>query len=101
MSVTVRIPTILRPYTDNKSTVELAVSGNLTDVLTALESAAPGISARVLDDAGIVVCRKHDHWKAWELLRNLCEQAQATGFRQLDVHQHQVDFGMLLQLAPE
>lgn len=52
MSITVRIPTILRPYTDNQSTVELAATGSLADVLTALEAAAPGISARVLDDTG-------------------------------------------------
>lgn len=52
MSVSVRIPTILRTYTDNQSTVALEVEGTLADVISALEVAAPGISARILDDAG-------------------------------------------------
>ncbi|MFC6236595.1 MoaD/ThiS family protein [Longivirga aurantiaca] len=53
MSVSVRIPTILRTYTDGASevTVEPA-EDTLTSVLDALEAAAPGIKARVLDDEG-------------------------------------------------
>ena len=53
MSVSVRIPTILRTYTDGASevTVEPA-EPTLSGVLDALEAAAPGIRARVLDDAG-------------------------------------------------
>ena len=53
MSVSVRIPTILRTYTDGASdvTVEPAVD-TLAGVLEALEAAAPGIGARVLDDSG-------------------------------------------------
>jgi sulfur-carrier protein len=53
MSVSVRIPTILRTYTDGASevTVEPA-QDTLAGVLDALEAAAPGIRARVLDDAG-------------------------------------------------
>ncbi len=53
MSVSIRIPTILRTYTDgaNEVTVEPA-EDTLTSVLDALEAAAPGIKARVLDDEG-------------------------------------------------
>lgn len=53
MSVSIRIPTILRTYTDGASevTVEPA-EDTLTSVLDALEAAAPGIKARVLDDEG-------------------------------------------------
>ncbi len=53
MSVAVRIPTILRTYTDGASevTVEPA-EPTLAGVLDALEAAAPGIRGRVLDDAG-------------------------------------------------
>ena len=53
MSVTVRIPTILRTYTGGAS--ELTVSpaeDTLAAVIEALEVAAPGIRARVLDDTG-------------------------------------------------
>lgn len=51
MSVSVRIPTILRTYTDGKSEVT-ADGDTLSAVLTSLESNHPGISARILDDAG-------------------------------------------------
>ena len=51
MSVTVRVPTILRTYTGGAS--EVAVEGGtLSEVVAALEAAHPGISARVLDDDG-------------------------------------------------
>ncbi len=51
MSVTVRVPTILRQYTGGAS--EVAVEGaTLGEVLTALDAANPGIGARVLDDEG-------------------------------------------------
>ncbi len=53
MAVKVRIPTILRTYTDGAS--EVAVEPGeptLSSLLDALEAAAPGIRARVLDDAG-------------------------------------------------
>ena len=53
MSVSVRIPTILRTYTGGES--ELSVEpaeDTLAGVIEALEAAAPGIRARVLDDAG-------------------------------------------------
>ena len=51
MSVTVRVPTILRQYTGGTS--EVPVEGaTLSEVLTALDAAHPGIGARVLDDEG-------------------------------------------------
>ncbi|MCU4747419.1 MULTISPECIES: ubiquitin-like small modifier protein 1 [Streptomyces] len=51
MSVTVRIPTILRTYTGGRSEVT-ADGGTLRDVLADLEKNHPGIAARVLDDQG-------------------------------------------------
>ncbi len=51
MSVTVRVPTILRTYTGGAA--EVVVEGaTLAQVVAALESAHPGIAARVLDDDG-------------------------------------------------
>ena len=51
MSVTVRVPTLLRAYTAGAS--EVAVEGDtLAEVVSALEAAHPGIAARVLDDEG-------------------------------------------------
>jgi len=57
MSVTVRIPTILRTYTNGNAEVQVdptatEAGATLAGVLTALEGEAPGISARVLDDDG-------------------------------------------------
>jgi hypothetical protein len=53
MSVTVRIPTILRSYTGGASEVSVeAEQSDLAGVLVALESQAPGISGRILDDEG-------------------------------------------------
>ena len=51
MSVSVRIPTILRAYTQGAAQVS-ADGGTLTDVIEALEVAHPGIKARVLDEDG-------------------------------------------------
>ena len=51
MSVSVRIPTILRNYTGGTGEVT-ADGGTLADVLNSLESNHPGIRARILDDAG-------------------------------------------------
>jgi molybdopterin synthase sulfur carrier subunit len=51
MSVTVRIPTILRTYTDGASEVP-ADGSTLAEVLDDLEAKHGGIKARVLDDAG-------------------------------------------------
>jgi len=51
VSVTVRIPTILRTYTGGAA--EVAVEGStLSEVIAALEAAHPGIAPRVLDDTG-------------------------------------------------
>ena len=53
MSVSVRIPTILRPYTGGASEVA-ADGGTLAEVIDALEVAHPGLRARVLDDDGAI-----------------------------------------------
>ncbi|MGW1198635.1 MoaD/ThiS family protein [Streptomyces sp. NPDC002536] len=51
MSVTVRIPTILRSYT--AGAVEVTASGTtVAEVLTSLEDRFPGIRDRVTDEAG-------------------------------------------------
>jgi molybdopterin converting factor small subunit len=53
MSVSVRIPTILRTYTGGESEVTVdPAEDTLAAVIEALEVAAPGIRARVLDDTG-------------------------------------------------
>jgi molybdopterin synthase sulfur carrier subunit len=49
MTVTVRIPTILRQLTGGASEVE---AGGATDVLKSVDSAHPGVAGRVLDDDG-------------------------------------------------
>ncbi len=51
MSVSVRIPTILRTYTGGESEVT-AEGATLADVLGDLEARYTGIRARILDDAG-------------------------------------------------
>ncbi len=51
MSVSVRIPTILRTYTGGESEVD-AAGANLQAVLDDLDSSHPGIKARILDDNG-------------------------------------------------
>jgi len=51
MSVSVRIPTILRTYTGGESEVP-ASGATLGEVLDDLESRHPGIRARILDDNG-------------------------------------------------
>lgn len=53
MSVSVRIPTILRPYTGGAAQVT-AEGGTLAEVLDALDSTHPGLKERVLDDDGKV-----------------------------------------------
>ena len=53
MSVSVRIPTILRTYTGGESEVSVdPAQDTLAGVIEALEVAAPGIRARVLDESG-------------------------------------------------
>ena len=51
MSVSVRIPTILRTYTNGASEVS-ADGGTLAEVLDSLEASYPGIRGRILDDQG-------------------------------------------------
>jgi molybdopterin synthase sulfur carrier subunit len=51
MSVSVRIPTILRSYTGGAAEVS-AEAGTLREVITALNAEFPGISGKILDDAG-------------------------------------------------
>ena len=51
MSVTVRIPTTLRPMAGGKSEVEVEGS-TVGDVLESLDAAHPGFSDRLLDDDG-------------------------------------------------
>jgi molybdopterin converting factor small subunit len=51
MSVSVRIPTILRSYTGGDSEVPAAGS-TVAEVLDDLEANHPGVRARILDDAG-------------------------------------------------
>ena len=51
MSVSVRIPTILRTYTGGESEVG-AQGDTLAEVLADLEASYPGIRDRILDDQG-------------------------------------------------
>ncbi|GAA3727815.1 molybdopterin converting factor small subunit [Spinactinospora alkalitolerans] len=51
MSVSVRVPTILRTYTKDAAEVT-AEGGTLKEVLADLEANHPGIQARILDDGG-------------------------------------------------
>ncbi len=51
MSVSVRVPTILRTYTGGDS--EVSVEGDtLAEVLDHLDAAYPGIRARIVDEVG-------------------------------------------------
>lgn len=50
-TVKVRIPTILRTYTDGKSEVS-ADGSTLSEVIENLDSSYPGIKGRVLDEQG-------------------------------------------------
>lgn len=53
MSISVRVPTILRPFVDGASSVDVDPNpATLKGVLDALEAAGPGITQRVLSDAG-------------------------------------------------
>ena len=53
MSVSVRIPTILRTYTGGESEVT-ASGGTLAEVLDDLDANYAGIKARILDDQGAI-----------------------------------------------
>jgi molybdopterin converting factor small subunit len=52
MSVTVRVPTILRTLTGGASEVPVDGAATLAEVLDKLDAGHPGIRARVLDDDG-------------------------------------------------
>ena len=52
MSVTVRVPTILRTLTSGESEVAVDGAATLAELIDKLEAAHPGIRARVLDDDG-------------------------------------------------
>ena len=51
MSVSVRIPTTLRPLTGGRAEVEVE-GADVCDVIRNLESAHPGLGARLLDEDG-------------------------------------------------
>lgn len=53
MSASVRVPTILRTYTDDAAQVT-AQGSTLAEVIDDLEANHPGIRARILDDGGRV-----------------------------------------------
>jgi sulfur-carrier protein len=51
MSVSVRIPTILRAYTGGAAEVDTE-PGTLREVIAKLDASYPGVGGRILDDAG-------------------------------------------------
>lgn len=51
MSVTVRIPTQLRPLTGGQGEIELE-AGSVGEAITALDATFPGIGERLLDETG-------------------------------------------------
>lgn len=53
MSVSVRIPTILRTYTKGESQVS-AEGGTLSEVIDNLDASYPGIKGRILDEQGAI-----------------------------------------------
>jgi len=52
MAIEVRIPTILRTYTDGARSVESS-GDTLRALLASLDSAYPGLQERIVDDAGL------------------------------------------------
>ena len=51
MSVSVRIPTILRTYTGGSAEVA-AEPGTLREVIAGLDAAYPGLAGRIVDETG-------------------------------------------------
>jgi molybdopterin synthase sulfur carrier subunit len=51
MTVSVRIPTILRTFTGGAAEVT-AAAGTLREVIAGLDAAYPGIAGRIVDDTG-------------------------------------------------
>ena len=52
MAIEVRIPTILRSYTDGEKAVEGA-GDTLADVLSDLDARHPGLQSRLVDESGL------------------------------------------------
>ncbi len=52
MAVEVRIPTILRTYTDGEKSVE-GTGSTLSEVIDGLEAAHPGIKERLIEDGDL------------------------------------------------
>jgi MoaD family protein len=52
MAIEVRIPTILRPYTDGARAVE-GKGDTLRDLIADLESRHPGLQARIVEDGAL------------------------------------------------
>ena len=52
MSVEVRVPTILRPYTSGEKVVS-ATGGSVEAVVKDLDANYPGIAERLIDDSGL------------------------------------------------
>jgi len=52
MAVEVKIPTILRTYTDGAKSVE-AAGGTLTEVIDDLETRHPGLKDRLIEGSGL------------------------------------------------
>jgi len=53
MSVTVRIPTTLRPLSGGNAQVQLESASTLKDLIASLDAAHPGFRDRLLDEAGV------------------------------------------------
>ncbi|MDA3038964.1 MAG: MoaD family protein [Actinomycetota bacterium] len=53
MSITVRLPTVLRPQANGQSTVKVEGS-NVGEVVNSLVAAYPGLQSNLLDDSGSV-----------------------------------------------
>ena len=53
MSVTVRLPTVLRPQADGQKTVDIS-GANVGEVVTSLVGQYPGLEANLLDEEGQV-----------------------------------------------
>jgi sulfur-carrier protein len=52
MSVTLRVPTILRPLTGGAAEVAVDGAGTLAELIDKVDAEHPGIRGRVLDDDG-------------------------------------------------
>jgi molybdopterin synthase sulfur carrier subunit len=53
VSITVRLPTVLRPQANGQSTVDVA-GASVGDVVSSLVAEYPGLQSNLLDDAGKV-----------------------------------------------